>query len=218
MQFDQSMASPLHWPEGWRRTQANWRKRAKFNNKSRVRVTDNYSYMSGKPVTISAATDRLWSALSKMGVPDENRILSTDLKLRQDGLPRSGQAMPDDPGAAVYWLDCGGESRCMAVDLYDRVADNIAALAATLDAMRAIERHGGAEILNRAYKGFAALPDPNKEKPWHQTLGVQPDCSFDEAKAAYRRLAANAHPDRGGSHSQMSEINSAWDRAKDALS
>ena len=38
----------------------------------------------------------------------------------------------------------------MAIDAYTRTADNLAAVAATLEAMRAIERHGGAQILERA--------------------------------------------------------------------
>jgi len=46
----------------------------------------------------------------------------------------------------------------MAIDIYDTVAGNLAAVAATLDAMRAIERHGGAQILKRAFQGFKALP------------------------------------------------------------
>jgi curved DNA-binding protein CbpA len=31
--------------------------------------------------------------------------------------------------------------------------------------------------------------------------------------ACYRRLAADAHPDRGGSHERMSELNAARDEA-----
>lgn len=61
-----------------------------------------------------------------------------------DGFPRSGQSEPSDGGVAVYWLTSTGETKCIAIDRYDRVADNLAAVAATLDAMRAIERHGGA--------------------------------------------------------------------------
>jgi hypothetical protein len=51
-----------------------------------------------------------------------------------------------------------GESQCMAIDIYTRIADNLAAVAATIDAMRAIERHGGAQILKRAWMGLKALP------------------------------------------------------------
>ena len=74
-------------------------------------------------------------------------IISTNLKLRLDGLPRSDQKEPDDPGVAVYWQRLSKPKKVMAIDLYDRIADNLAAIGATLNAMRAIERHGGALIL-----------------------------------------------------------------------
>jgi hypothetical protein len=64
----------------------------------------------------------------------------------------------------------------MAIDQYDRVEHNLAAIAATLDAMRAIKRHGGAEILDRAFTGFTALPAPMAGgKPWRQVLGFDLD-------------------------------------------
>ncbi|KVD37855.1 hypothetical protein WJ41_22830 [Burkholderia ubonensis] len=66
-------------------------------------------------------------------------------------------------GVAVYWETRAGARRVMAIDQYTRVADNLAAVAATLDAMRAIERHGGARILERAFTGFAALAAAEKE-------------------------------------------------------
>jgi hypothetical protein len=60
---------------------------------------------------------------------------------------------------AVYWADPdSGVQQCMAIDIYDSVAGNLAAVAATVDAMRSIERHGGAQILKRAFSGFTALP------------------------------------------------------------
>ena len=94
------------------------------------------------------------------------------------------------------------------MDKYRRVADNLAAIAATLDAMRAIDRHGGAEILDRAFTGFTALPSP--EQPF-QILGVSADASMEEIKDAHRRLAMKHHPDRGGSNEEMARINAAYE-------
>jgi hypothetical protein len=69
---------------------------------------------------------------------------------------------------AVYWIKTGRKQmKCMAIDRYGRVADNMAAIAATIEAMRAIERHGSAEILERAFLGFQALPEPEQ---WWQVL------------------------------------------------
>lgn len=87
--------------------------------------------------------------------------------------------------------------RCMAIDRYTRVADNLAAVAATLDAMRAIERHGGAEILNRAFLGFAALPQ-NASQPWREVLGIEGAASLDLVESRFRALVKVHHPDYGG--------------------
>ncbi len=103
--------------------------------------------------------------------------------------------------------------RCMAVDRYDRVADNLAAIAATLDAMRAIERHGGAEILNRAFTGFAALPDAGGGEHWSVVLEVERDATREQIETAYRRLRSQHHPDRGGDAEQFHRITKAYEEA-----
>lgn len=102
--------------------------------------------------------------------------------------------------------------QCMAIDRYDKVADNLAAVAATLEAMRAIERHGGAAILDRAFTGFTALPPPRADRPWWEVLGLDPSASKDEIRAAYRRLVSTVHEAKGGSQEQMAELNVARDR------
>jgi DnaJ-domain-containing protein 1 len=84
-----------------------------------------------------------------------------------------------------------------------------AAIAATLKAMRAIERHGGATILDRAFAGFKELPAP--EQPW-QVLGVSSQASTAEIDQAYKRLVAKHHPDRGGDEHTMARINAARDQ------
>lgn len=157
-------------------------------------------------MSIEAGTQRVLSSLQRMGF-NRSVIISSNLALRNDGLPRSGQRAPDDPGVAVYW-GVGKATRCMAVDRYDRVADNLAAIASTLEAMRAIERHGGAAILDRAFTGFVALPSPEQ---WWQVLDVPMNATREQIDAAYRRLAMAHHPDRGGDAAQMARINAARD-------
>lgn len=209
-------AYPLQWPAGWKRTDSHYRRAGRFG-RARKQKYDG-SWESSRPVTLTEAVDRVLAELQRMGVERQDVVLSTNVRTRLDGLPRSGEREPDDPGAAVYWQEAIGPSRVMAIDQYDRVADNLAAIAATLDAMRAIERHGGAEILERAFTGFVALPAPGDGSPrdWWDVLGVARTATLDEARAAYRRAASAAHPDRGGTDARMAEVNRAWEQAQEA--
>lgn len=204
---------PLQWPTGWKRTPAGSRGVGRFSKKSTRYLTGGGSYQRAEDITIGEATTRLLAELDRMGVREYDVVISSNLQLRLDGLPRSGQAQPADPGVAVYWRDAGRD-RCMAIDLYSKVEQNIAALAATIDAMRAIERHGGASILDRAFTGFTALPAPivaGMSRPWWEVLGVPSTAGREEIQQAYRRLASEAHPDKGGTAERMAEINRARD-------
>lgn len=210
-------AYPLSWPAGWKRTTGH-RTRAHFSKKNR---DASRPYAMKEKLSVADSLRRLLDALRMMGIPDWCVIISTNVELRRDGLPYSGRKAPEDPGAAVYWQD-GPQRRCMAIDQYDRVEDNLAALAATLDAMRAIERHGGAAILDRAFTGFTALEfqDGEKKRHWREVL----ECSdsirdIDAVKMIYRHLAKDRHPDKqGGSHEAMTELNVALEEAKKELS
>ncbi len=204
-------AYPLTWPDDWRRTPVAERAHGRFNKRDR-----SSTYRWKQDITIADGVARVLHELRAMGIEDDDLVVSTNVPVRLDGKPRSDAKAPADPGAAVYWQERAGATRCIAVDRYHRVADNLAAIAATLDAMRAIERHGGAQILDRVFRGFAALPAPSAARAWHDVLGVPADCSLEFARAAYRRLAAEHHPDRGGSAERMAEINRAWEQVQEA--
>ena len=211
-------AFPLTWPPGWRRTPAHQRTRARFNRKEAVyrdeRQTDGstrrvHAYDTGKEISIAMGVQRVLDSLERFGCDRDDPVISSNVPVTLAGVPRSDRRAPADPGVAVYWLD-GKRARCIAVDRYDRVADNLAAIDATLEAMRAIERHGGAEILDRAFTGFAALPAP--EQPW-QTLGLETSRpTREQVNDAYRFLASKHHPDRGGDADKMARINAARDQ------
>jgi hypothetical protein len=210
-------AFPLFWPQGWKRTGQFSRSRAKFGKRTFVDRGRNeqgqqLGWHTKGSLSIAQGTDRVLSVLNKMGF-NQSVIISSNLALRNDGLPRSGQREPDDPGVSVYWGN-GQKARCIAVDQYDRVADNLAAIAATLEAMCAIERHGGAAILERAFTGFTALPAP---EAWWQVLGLSgPNVSHDQIKAAHRKLISDNHPDNGGDTEKAARINRARDLGYDA--
>lgn len=207
-------AYPLQWPQGWPRYKG-WRTGAKFGT-----AKHNEIGVAGKKrLSIADAMKRVAAELEALGARNvrDDAVVSTNLKLNMSGQPRGDQGEPGDPGVAVYWQKAGQPMRVMAIDRYNRVADNIAAVAATLSAMRAIERHGGALILERAFTGFDALPPPQQQvrapKAWWEVLGVVSNATREQIEAAYRERAKRAHPDAGGSHAAMAELNAARDAA-----
>jgi len=209
-------AYPLQWPVGWPRTLN--RKRAQFSKmgwSGTPGAEDNYKVR--RELTIDSGTARILGELARLGVERKTVVISTNLRLRQDGLPMSKQRAPDDVGAAIYWSDRSGASRCMAIDLYDRIADNLAAIAATIEAMRAIERHGGARILERAFTGFTALPPPIATRAWWQILGIAPDATENALEAAYKTMRSKHHPDHGGDNQMFIEVRRAYDQGRTAL-
>lgn len=196
---DHITASPLTWPDGWTRTEEPARSRfGKWNS----------------PVTIAQATSHLLSELMRMGIPDCDVIISADLRLRNDGLPYSNQKSPKDKGVAVWWLDAP-QQRVIALDKYDRIADNIWAIAKTIEAMRGIERWGAGEILERVFTGFNALPSPESVSTpsWRTALNYFGD-NLQEAKIAYKKIRSKSHPDNGGDIEIFHLINRAWQQAE----
>lgn len=202
-------AYPLQWPTGWARTPFAQRTHGKFGR--RDKGTGSYAML--RDVTVNDAVTRVRDQLRMLGIDSEDVVVSTNLKLRLDGWPRSDQPQPSDTGVAVYWIDRDGQPRCMATDRYFKVADNLAGIAASMEAMRALDRHGSAEILNRAFSGFAALEAPQGE-PWHQVLGVPANADKQAVEAAWRRLRSTCHPDKpGGSAQAFQRAQAAYERA-----
>jgi hypothetical protein len=211
---------PLAWPTGYQRTTS--RSNAQFGT---IKNAGASQWKNRQRLTIAEAVKRLQSALDgfnsrthydRCHVPDA--ILSTNLRTRLDGLPSSGQPEPADPGAAIYFrLD--GKDKVMCCDKWSRVADNIAGIAATLDALRSIERWGVSEC-NRAFTGFEALPAPGdvQARTCWTVLGIPPTRDPAVIDAAWRDRAKVCHPDLpGGSHEAMSELNTARDQAHTAI-
>jgi hypothetical protein len=203
-------AYPLAWPDGWPRSRV--RKSGQFGKQEMRSNGLGSSWKQKADLTMAEAMKRVRYELERLGVNVvDDSIVSTNLRLNMAGIPRADQGEPGDPGVAVYFQKKNGPMRVIAIDAYYRVRDNLAAIASTLEAMRAIERHGGAQILERAFTGFAALTAPGKN--WWDVLEVKPDASREIIEANFRRLAHDRHPDRGGSHDDMATLNEARDAA-----
>ena len=134
-----------------------------------------------------------------------NAVISSNIQLRQDGLPYANRRVPDDAGVAVYFA-YKGRQMCFACDKWRDVYDNIYAIGKTLEALRGIERWGTGDMVEQAFTGFVALPSP--ESPW-EILGVRPDATAEEIDAAFRAKAKQVHSDLGGSDAAMAELNAA---------
>lgn len=211
---------PLCWPAGWKRTPAAARRPAAFG-----RTRNEYNAAVGRTMYRGKQELSVWDAIQRLDgelrVIDAERssaVISTNIPTRIDGAPRSGMREPDDPGAAVYW-ERKGRKECMAIDRYTRVADNIAAIAATLEALRAIERHGGGAILDRAFAGFAQLPAAIvTERPWREVLGLALAATMEDVERQFRALAKQLHPDVSDDDGEkMRELNRAREAAKREL-
>lgn len=182
---------PLQWPTGKARTPEARRKGGNF----RAGRSD---------LSMADATKRVRRELDKITgafLP----VLSTNVELRLDGFPRSNQRKPEDPGAALYF-QLHGSPIVLACDTYDTVEQNVAAIAAHLTAVRAIERYG-VGTLDELFKGFAALPPAISPDDWREPLGNPQTLA--EAEASYRDRMKYAHPDTGGNETVAAKLNAA---------
>ncbi|WP_439640585.1 J domain-containing protein [Nevskia sp.] len=203
---------PLQWPASKPRTQEGLRKNGNFA----TRKLGDRQYPQTQPLSLTQAVDRLQAEMERFGV--DNAVLSTNVPLRLDGMPRGGLAQPADPGACLYFV-LRGKAHALPCDRFTKVEQNIAAIAAHIEATRAIERYGVADV-GELFQ-FAALPAPGQDaaRGWRTVLGwTEGDRpTMAQVDATYRQLAANAHPDRGGSAERMAQINDAREAARREL-
>jgi hypothetical protein len=190
-------AFPLQWPEGWTRTPDSDRRRAPYKTEP-GRIVQN-----------------LRDELRRLGAVGAY-VISSNIQLRRDGLPAADSRNPMDPGVAVYWSTETFKDRMIACDKWERAFDNMHAIALAIEAMRAIDRAGATQVVERAFSAFGALPASNsatKVRPWWEVLGFREDMlgalSVEVVDARFRELAKKAHPDKGGSEAAMSELNYA---------
>lgn len=195
---------PLVWPAGWARTERPRPASFKVTSFSRVRdgVLRNVE-MIGAVAGVAA-----------------DIVLSSNVPLGSHGLPLSGAPEPRDPGVAVYWTELRPgrppRPREIACDRWRKVLHNLHAIELTLESMRGISRWGSTAISERAFAGFAALP-PAATGDWRATF---PGChTMDEVRLAYRKLAAELHPDvnEGRGVAAMQAVTEAYNAAKAEL-
>lgn len=186
---------PLSWPVGW----------------SRSRTTQGARFgANGRGESFEAAVYRLRDELRRLSATEI--VLSTNVPLKINGQPVKDWRTPGDAGVAVYFR-LKGEARTLACDKWNRVADNIKALALHIEAVRGQVRWGVGS-LEQAFGGYKALPAMGASKPWWEVLGVDSRASIDEVMTARDKLLRKHHPDVGGSHAVAAEVNAAAQEAR----
>jgi DnaJ-domain-containing protein 1 len=200
-----TMDYPLRWPVGRPRTPASGRKWALWKE-------------DGRRLTLTIGRRRLREQVNMMTRRGQawrvtNQVLSTNIRFTLAGTRDQSVSRrdPDDVGVAFYFkLD--GRPHVLACDLWDTVQDNIAAIAAHIEALRGQERWGVADLV-QAFAGHVALPAPEQ---WWEVLGVDRHADAAAIDAAWRAKMRVAHPDRGGSDAAAARLNWARDEGKRA--
>lgn len=184
---------PLTWPDGLPRTE---RKAA-----SQFRTS------------LAVAVNNVRKSLAAFGADTGKAVSDVAVTSNVGGI--SFEA-PKDTGVAI-WFTWEGAPRCIAVDRYPKVEDNLQAIHHILEARRTEMRHGGLHIVRQTFKGFVALPAPAGAKGWREVLGLAGPVAPADIDRAYRDKAGAAHPDKGGSTEAMATLNRARAQAKAAI-
>lgn len=214
---------PLQWPDGWKRTPAADRKPSRFF----------YGFAD------SMAS--LMEALARIGAT--NIVITSDLPARPDGRPYAVGRKDADPGIAV-WFALQGHERVISCDRWQTHAENMRAIALSIEAIRGLDRWGASDMVARAFAGFTALPAgpagpaapvTNGKRDWREVLGMQQVPGIYErpidartrtlaahnlviARRIYREKIQATHPDHGGDPTSAVELNVAMGDAERALS
>jgi len=179
-------AFPLYWPETQPRTRAVDRRHAKFKT------------------SFANAREQAIREIKLLGGSDI--IFSSNIPRRADGLPYADQKPKGgDPGIAAYFTRKGKKQECVPCNCWLTVDDNMHAIALSIAALRGLKRWGSGNIMEAAFRGFAALPAPGETGgiTWWKVLGVPINATADQVKDAYRILAVKHHPDMKAGDSEM---------------
>jgi len=190
-------AYPLQWPEGWPRT----------------RQPKDSRYAKNGKLTEAKIRTELLNAIRLLG--GSLPIISSNVALRLDGLPYTNQRYPEDGGIAVYWVR-DGKQEVMACDRWKRPWENMRAVYHAIEGLRAMERAGATQILERAFQAFRLPEGGPSGRSWRDVLGHDLTDAH-SASVRFRKKAVKLHPDVGGDVEDFQELERAYREALDEL-
>lgn len=147
-------------------------------------------------------------------------VISSNAVLNKNGEIAARQPKIHDTGVAVYFT-LHGESRCVPCDRWVQLEDNVHAIELTVEALRGLDRWGASEIVDAAFRGFAASrPATRRRSVARRTTAGGP--SSKSARRRQRRRSTQPstgmvkvyHPDKGGNAHMFKVVTEAYEQAK----
>jgi hypothetical protein len=165
--------------------------------------------------------DRLEYELGKLQARDT--IIQVDNltinDIRNDGWPRGGWQPRGGNQGVVVSFDSPKGAMSFPCDRYSEWRHNLHAIALSLEALRAVDRHG-VTMGNEQYRGWARLEAPNGNGKMDRESALRfiealagapfgPAVTREIIADVCRALKIRHHPDRGGSHDTFVKIGQA---------
>ena len=123
--------------------------------------------------------------------------------------------MKQNESGLVAYFTHDGLNIAIPCDRWQSVEANVQAIALTIQAMRGMERWGAKHMIKAMFTGFKALPESTeKRRHWTAVLCCEKDVSTEAVLSNFRKLAFKRHPDQGGTHEAMTELNNALEEFK----
>lgn len=184
---------PLQWPDGMPRTKRPG--------------ADKFS------TSLSGALKNVKKSLALFATDSEHKVenivVSSNVTL--------GSQIPKDSGVVVYF-SWNGLSTCIPVDRYAKVEANLQAIHHCIEAERVKLRHGGINLVQAAFRGYAALdaPSTGPQRQWFRVLTVAEDETRANVEKQYKRLRGRFHTDNQetGDNDRYLEVMRAWSEYK----
>jgi hypothetical protein len=189
--LDYTVKPIANWPDKMRTSSQRNRSRFELSYAETLKQLEReLSYLSARNVVFQLALD--------------------EFDIRRDGRPRA-DARPAHPGVIITFNSKYGPLSYWT-DRYDRWWDNVRAIAESLEALRAVDRHGVSKQ-GLQYTGYKQLPPAEAGAPRRQ-MSEQEAAEFVSSAAdgwrtaeeilryeecfqsSYKRAAISLHPDR----------------------